>query len=514
MIKKILFLFYIFFHFSFTHAEIIILDKKNIDKEIFIPKDETIKSLIKKNETFWYGAYIDDKKVGWFKISFGNKKHLNIPVYEIEEEMFYKLSLPGNDGNQMLSENFIKSTYTFETKDKFNLIKFDEIYQDNENNISIKKGIKKKDEFHLLIENNQVTKDYIIKNLSETLKDRLALEAWFLENKVKKDDQFYSTFFDFEQLFYLNFKYLVDDVNFTKVNGIDYNYYKVKLDEIREDANTDLVVNIEYIIDNQGKYLNFSLIDLFEFRLENEKTAKDLSKEEIFFLDTGISIEPNLPDKIFSKELDSVIFEFSGDAEAIYDGGIQKLIKLDNGNYEISIGLPLIFEQVDGNEHKENLKETINYPINSEKIKNLAREIIGDEVSKEIIIDKLLNFVSEYIEDDYENNTTSVFDIIKNKKGDCTEHALLFTTLARSLGIPTKEITGWAYDFNGNYVLHAWNEVAFDFEGDTFWIPVDPTWNEVIPRYHIKSSGKNVFSKDYKIFFKEAKFADGEIIQN
>ena len=58
--------------------------------------------------------------------------------------MFYKLSLPGNDGNQMLSENFIKSTYTFETKDKFNLIKFDEIYQDNENNISIKKGIKKK----------------------------------------------------------------------------------------------------------------------------------------------------------------------------------------------------------------------------------------------------------------------------------------------------------------------------------------------------------------------------------
>ena len=78
------------------------------------------------------------------------------------------------------------------------------------------------------------------------------------ENKVKKDDQFYSTFFDFEQLFYLNFKYLVDDVNFTKVNGIDYNYYKVKLDEIREDTNTDLVVNIEYIIDNQGKPKLFS----------------------------------------------------------------------------------------------------------------------------------------------------------------------------------------------------------------------------------------------------------------
>ena len=184
-------------------------------------------------------------------------------------------------------------------------------------------------------------------------------------------------------MFYLNFKYLVDDVNFTKVNGIDYNYYKVILDEIREDTSTDLVVNIEYIIDNKGKYLNFSLVDLFEFRLENEQTAKDLSKEEIF-LDTGISIEPNLPDKIFSKELDSVIFEFSGDVDAIYGGGIQKLIKLDNGNYEISIGLPLIFEQVDGNEYKENLKETINYPINSENIKNLAREIVGNESLKKL----------------------------------------------------------------------------------------------------------------------------------
>ena len=72
---------------SFTHAEIIILDK-NIDKEIFIPKDETIKSLIKKNETFWYGAYIDDNKVGWFKISFGNKEHLKYLFMKLKKKCF------------------------------------------------------------------------------------------------------------------------------------------------------------------------------------------------------------------------------------------------------------------------------------------------------------------------------------------------------------------------------------------------------------------------------------------
>ena len=63
-------------------------------------------------------------------------------------------------------------------------------------------------------------------------------------------------------------------------------------------------------------------------------------------------------------------------------------------------------------------------------------------------IDEILNiieFVSEYVEDDYQSNAVSVFDVIRTKKGDCTEYSLLFATLAKGMGYAVKEVSGWAY---------------------------------------------------------------------
>ena len=39
----------------------------------------------------------------------------------------------------------------------------------------------------------------------------------------------------------------------------------------------------------------------------------------------------------------------------------------------------------------------------------------------------------------------TVADIMEKKSGDCTEHALLFVTLARALGIPAREVSGIYY---------------------------------------------------------------------
>jgi transglutaminase/protease-like cytokinesis protein 3 len=58
-----------------------------------------------------------------------------------------------------------------------------------------------------------------------------------------------------------------------------------------------------------------------------------------------------------------------------------------------------------------------------------------------------------------------------------TEFADLFTTLARSLGIPARTVFGLAYD-DGNepaFAFHAWNEVSVD----GVWQSVDPTWNQL-----------------------------------
>ena len=88
-----------------------------------------------------------------------------------------------------------------------------------------------------------------------------------------------------------------------------------------------------------------------------------------------------------------------------------------------------------------------------------------------------------YIEDDYLTNPLSVYDILEKKTGDCSEHALLFNTLARAAGIPSRELTGLMNYEDNKFGLHAWNEVVI--EG--YWYPVDPTWNYLFPPLtHIK----------------------------
>ncbi len=76
----------------------------------------------------------------------------------------------------------------------------------------------------------------------------------------------------------------------------------------------------------------------------------------------------------------------------------------------------------------------------------------------------------------------------------CMEFTDLFIALARSAGIPAREVNGYAYTENPdiqplslvNDVLHAWPEY-YDSEKKV-WIPVDPTWGST-------TGGVDYFSK-------------------
>lgn len=516
-VKKILFiiLFSTLF-FEYSISEIIVLEDKDKNNEIFTPKKNTLKKLINKNEDSWYGIYVSDNKVGWFNFKsgiFSSVDKKKDKFFKVIEEIFISMNIPGNDGTQFNSQFKIKTTHTYGIKSPYKLLKYDEISSDNEGNNSSKTGILKDNDFYIMIENNNVKNEYIIKNLSQDLNDHLSLDAWSQEKKRNRSDSFISKLFDFDELSYLKLVYTVKDIINTKVNGIDYSYYKINLDEKNTQKNIDLRLNAEYFVDLNGNYLNFKMLDIYDFRIETEKVAKNFDKNNKFFLDLGIPIQPNLPDEVFSKELESISYELKGDGEAIYNGGIQSIKKLSNGNFSINVGSPLVFEKVNKNDIKFYRKNTSMYPTKSDIILNLTEKALENEKSELFKVQKLMNFVSDYINDDYESNTNSVFDIINNKKGDCTEHSLLFTTMARSLGIPTKEVSGWAYDGNNKYVAHAWTEVALKVDDDFYWIPVDPTWNELNPIYHIKASGIKFWTSDLTLFLKKIIFSEGEVLE-
>ena len=68
-------------------------------------------------------------------------------------------------------------------------------------------------------------------------------------------------------------------------------------------------------------------------------------------------------------------------------------------------------------------------------------------------------------------------DVVVAKRGDCSEHAVLFTALARAAGIPARAVGGVMYmgDEVRAFGWHAWNEVVLDGH----WVEVDPTWNQI-----------------------------------
>jgi len=85
-------------------------------------------------------------------------------------------------------------------------------------------------------------------------------------------------------------------------------------------------------------------------------------------------------------------------------------------------------------------------------------------------------------------NASTTLEVLDNMAGDCTEHTLLFVSLARAAGLPAREVGGVAFvnvDDRPLFGWHAWAEVH---DGEQ-WVTVDPTWDELyVDATHVKFS--------------------------
>ena len=132
------------------------------------------------------------------------------------------------------------------------------------------------------------------------------------------------------------------------------------------------------------------------------------------------------------------------------------------------------------------LEPTDSIQSEDEKIKSLAESIVLGSVDDFEKIAKLSSWVTENVEYDLEYGTKA-YDakwVYENHLGTCDEFATLYIAMARSLGFPSRYVSGWAYGDNG-WEPHAYAETYLGV-----WVPVDPTWNEVghLDAVHVKFS--------------------------
>lgn len=128
---------------------------------------------------------------------------------------------------------------------------------------------------------------------------------------------------------------------------------------------------------------------------------------------------------------------------------------------------------------KNHTKENAPHIVFTDKIKNLSKEIVGEEKNPYLISKKIFTWISTNIPWAGAREYSTIENIsdycLTRKHGDCGIKTLLFMTLCRYNGIPVKWQSGWMLH-PGEVNLHDWCEIYFEGYG---WVPVDQSFGLV-----------------------------------
>ncbi len=100
----------------------------------------------------------------------------------------------------------------------------------------------------------------------------------------------------------------------------------------------------------------------------------------------------------------------------------------------------------------------------------LARKIVGEEKNSWRAAKKIAEWINLNLTPNYDVGFASAKEILENREGDCSEHAVLFVALCRAVGLPARAAIGVMYA-DGFFAYHMWPEV---YVGD--WVSLDPKW--------------------------------------
>ena len=101
-------------------------------------------------------------------------------------------------------------------------------------------------------------------------------------------------------------------------------------------------------------------------------------------------------------------------------------------------------------------------------------DVVGEERDARKAAHKLARFVYTHLDKQSpQQGQAGAVQILRECRGDCSEHALLFVALCRAAGIPARNCSGYVC-IGGLWGGHAWAEI---WTGQ--WIGADPTTGEI-----------------------------------
>ncbi|HEX5964358.1 MAG TPA: transglutaminase domain-containing protein, partial [Pyrinomonadaceae bacterium] len=132
------------------------------------------------------------------------------------------------------------------------------------------------------------------------------------------------------------------------------------------------------------------------------------------------------------------------------------------------------------------LKSTVEISSDHESVIAQARQIAGEDRDAWSVAQKLADWTYKNLEWKSVARAGAA-ETLATREADCSEFSQLYVSMARSLGLPARIVSGLAYSGN-SFGGHAWVEVWI---GE--WIELDPTWGtHFVDATHIRNQSSTL----------------------
>lgn len=236
----------------------------------------------------------------------------------------------------------------------------------------------------------------------------------------------------------------------------------------------------KYQFDSQG---NLRQIDLVELRCRAwVTTEEDAKKIETLKTDDGFTLTVPTRNEIVNIEevreakirvqWKNIPFE-----QFVFEDNRQRLLerKISGDTYEVILEIKKEVSSkkklinLETSERERFLQETQYIKPFDLSIQKQLAEICGEEKDPVAVTQKILKWVYQFVEPELIAETLSGPEVLRQRRGKCVEYAILFASLTRAAGVPTKMVLGERH-MGSHWMGHLWNEVWL---GE--WLCVDPS---------------------------------------
>jgi hypothetical protein len=436
-------------------------------------KDGLRAYVVKKQGRHAYGVYIGANKIGWMIDDLKLGKYQGREVAVQTSELYTVVRVEGE--KSVLRE---KSVKFFALEGDGPIIGAqEETLEDKTRTVRTVKRLK--DRLVITTQTRKRTTERKVPLSRENLLQMQKLERWLQGNPAKGATFIsYSASFDQDQIDIREVYTFVQKKSILW-GGVKTEVFAVRVRSRGANFATDLRADGTIL---QGKFGG-----LFDLKAEKEAAAKKLSGKGVDFMAaSSVPVDRSLGE---AARVVALTLEASGLGDfKLPTCHRQRVRPGKNGTVVIRLTCDRRVKKavpLTDKERAKYLQATVSVQAKEPAIQKLARKIIGKERNSLKIVRRLAKWVHRNLHQTNAANASTALDVLDNRAGDCTEHALLFVTLARAAGIPAREVGGLAY-VGGKRPLFGWHAWAEIHDGSQ-WVTVDPTWDQVyVDATHIK----------------------------